>query len=235
MTPPLIAPSILSADFSRLGDEVRDAERAGADWIHVDVMDGHFVPNLTMGAGVVRALRGVTTLPLDVHLMVDAPERLLADFIAAGADRITVHQESTIHLHRTLSAIREAGLKAGVAINPSTPVDSVREVISSIDLLLVMTVNPGFSGQRFIPESVDKVQRAARLIAAEGGGASVELQVDGGIDRTTAPAIVEAGATVLVAGSALYGVPGGIASALPELRAAAGTIPSGSMNREERS
>jgi ribulose-phosphate 3-epimerase len=235
MRSPLIAPSILSADFSRLGEEVETAERAGADWIHIDVMDGHFVPNLTIGAAVVAALRPVTRLPLDVHLMVEAPERLLADFVAAGADRITVHLESTVHLNRTLSAIREAGLKAGVALNPSTPVEAVREVLDAIDLLLIMTVNPGFSGQRFIPGSMDKVRRAARLVASAEAEGRIDIQVDGGMDRATAPAVVEAGATVLVAGSALFGAPGGIAAALPELRAIASRPGGRSTNREEGS
>jgi ribulose-phosphate 3-epimerase len=230
-----IAPSILSAVFGRLAEEVQAAERAGADWIHVDVMDGRFVPNLTMGAGVVRSLRGGTKLPIDVHLMVEAPERLLDEFIAAGADCITVHQETCRHLHRILSTIRERGVRAGVALNPATPVESVSEVLDSIDLLLVMTVNPGFSGQRFIPASVEKIRRARQLLESVGAEGRVELQVDGGIDLTTASAVVEAGATVLVAGSALFGAPGGIASALPELRAAAthtGTRPT---NREEGS
>jgi ribulose-phosphate 3-epimerase len=221
MTRPLIAPSILSADFGRLAEEVRAAEEAGADWIHVDVMDGHFVPNLTMGPGIVRSLRSGTSLPLDVHLMVEAPERLLDDFIAAGADRITVHQESCTHLHRVLSAIRERGVKSGVAVNPATPVETVGEVLDSIDLLLVMTVNPGFSGQRFIPASMEKIRRAKGLLESAGVGDRVELQVDGGVDLTTAPGVVAAGATVLVAGSALFGAPDGIAGALPALRAAA--------------
>jgi ribulose-phosphate 3-epimerase len=221
MTRPLIAPSILSADFGRLAEEVEAAEKAGADWIHVDVMDGHFVPNLTMGAGVVRSLRSGTKLPLDVHLMVEAPERLLDDFISAGADRITVHQESCTHLHRILSAIRERGVMAGVALNPATPIEAVGEVLDSIDLLLVMTVNPGFSGQRFIPASVEKVRRAKRLLESAGVADRVELQVDGGVDLTTASVVAAAGATVLVAGAALFGAPGGIAAALPALRAVA--------------
>jgi ribulose-phosphate 3-epimerase len=233
MTRPLIAPSILSADFGRLAEEVQSAERAGADWIHVDVMDGHFVPNLTMGAGVVRALRSGTKLPLDVHLMVEAPERLLDDFVAAGADRITVHQESCTHLHRVLSAIRERGVMSGVALNPATPVEAIAEVLDSIDLLLIMTVNPGFSGQRFIPTSVEKVQRARRLLESAGAEDRIQLQVDGGIDLATASLVVDAGATVLVAGSALFAASGGISVALPELRAAATGSGSRSSNRVE--
>jgi len=234
MTRPLIAPSILSADFGRLAEEVQSAEMAGADWIHVDVMDGHFVPNLTMGAGVVRSLRSGTKLPLDVHLMVEAPERLLDDFVAAGADRITVHQESCTHLHRVLASIRERGVKSGVALNPATPVEAIGEVLDSIDLLLIMSVNPGFSGQSFISTSVEKVRRASHLLASAGVQDRIELQVDGGIDLATASAVVEAGATVLVAGSALFSAPGGIADALPALREAAARPRSRPPNREDR-
>jgi ribulose-phosphate 3-epimerase len=235
MTRPLIAPSILSADFGRLAEEVQSAERAGADWIHVDVMDGHFVPNLTMGAGVVRALRSETKLPLDVHLMVESPEGLLDDFVGAGADRITVHQESCTHLHRVLSLIRERGVMSGVALNPATPVEAIGEVLDSIDLLLIMTVNPGFSGQRFIPSSVEKVRRARRLLVSASAEDRIELQVDGGIDLSTAPGVVAAGATVLVAGSALFAASGGIDVALPALRAAAAHTGSPPSNRKEHS
>ena len=222
--PLVIAPSILSADFGRLADEVRAADRAGADWIHLDVMDGHFVPNLTIGSGVVRSLRAVTRLPLDVHLMVEAPERHIDAFASAGADRITVHEEATTHLQRVLASIRERGLKAGVALNPSTPVEAVGEVLADLDLLLVMTVNPGFPGQSFIEGSVEKVRRARALLREAALEDRIPIQVDGGIDLATAPRVTEAGATVLVAGSSLYGAKDGIAAALPRLREAAGTV-----------
>ncbi len=198
-----IAPSILSADFTRLGEQISEAEAGGADWIHVDVMDGHFVPNITIGPLIVEAARRATQLPLDVHLMIEAPDRYLRDFVNAGANLLTVHQETCPHLHRTVQAIRELGAGAGVAINPATPVETLAEILPFVDLILVMTVNPGFGGQKFINECLDKVSRvAAKLEAA--GLMQVEIEVDGGIDPTTAQAAVAAGATVLVAGSAVF-------------------------------
>lgn len=198
-----IAPSVLSADFTRLGDQIAEAESAGADWIHLDVMDGHFVPNITIGPLIVAAARRATSLTLDVHLMIEEPERYLDAFVEAGAQYLTVHQETCPHLHRTVQRIHELGARAGVAINPATPTETLHDILSFVDLVLVMTVNPGFGGQAFIPECLTKVMRVARRLEAEGMRA-VEIQVDGGIDPRTAPAAVAAGATVLVAGSAIF-------------------------------
>ncbi len=214
-----IAPSILAADFARLGDQVREAEAAGADWIHVDVMDGHFVPNITMGPTIVAALRRVTTLPLDVHLMIEEPERYLADFAGAGADRLTVHVEACPHLHSTLEQIRRLGVLPGVTLNPATPLVSLEEVLHLVDLILVMTVEPGFGGQAFIPRSLQRLRRLRAMLAE--AGVSPEVEVDGGIDVHTAPQVVAAGATVLVAGTAIFGSPEGIPTALRRLREAA--------------
>jgi len=199
-----IAPSILSADFTRLGDHIKEADVGGADWIHVDVMDGHFVPNITIGPLIVEAARRVTRLPLDVHLMIERPERYLENFVRAGADWLTVHQETCPHLHRTVHRIRELGARAGVAVNPGTPVETLVDVLPFVDLVLVMTVNPGFGGQRFIAESLVKLERLSGMLD-QLQRHDVEVEVDGGIDPTTAPAVVAAGATVLVAGSAVFG------------------------------
>lgn len=199
----LIAPSILSADFTRLGEQIAAADAAGADWIHLDVMDGHFVPNITIGPLVVAAARRATRLPLDVHLMIEEPDRYLSDFAAAGASLLTVHQETCPHLHRTVQRIRELGARPGVSINPGTPVESLVDILPFVDLVLVMTVNPGFGGQEFIPECLTKISRLRHLLAA-GGGPQPEIEVDGGIDPKTAPAVVAAGASVLVAGSAIF-------------------------------
>ncbi|NIN72641.1 MAG: ribulose-phosphate 3-epimerase [Gemmatimonadetes bacterium] len=199
----LIAPSILSADFTKLGEQIAEAEKGGADWIHVDVMDGHFVPNITIGPLVVEAARRATKLPLDVHLMIENPDRYLDEFVSAGADRLTVHQETCPHLHRSVQRIRELGAQPGVALNPSTPVDTLVEILPFVDLVLVMTVNPGFGGQSFIRESLPKITRLSRLLQS-AGLPHVHIEVDGGIDPTTAPAVVEFGANVLVTGSAVF-------------------------------
>jgi ribulose-phosphate 3-epimerase len=215
--PPLIAPSILSADFARLGEEVRAVASAGADWIHVDVMDGHFVPNLTLGPMVAQALRPCTTLPLDVHLMVAPVDPWIAAFAAAGADILTVHPESGPHLHRTIQLIRSHGKRAGVALNPATPPEAIDYVLGDIDMVLVMSVNPGFGGQGFIAGQLDKIRAVRRRIAASGR--AIELQVDGGVNAETARAAVEAGASVLVAGSAVFaGGPGAYAENIRRLR-----------------
>ena len=214
-----IAPSILSADFARLAEEVARVEGAGADQIHVDVMDGHFVPNITIGPPVVAALKRVTALPLDVHLMIEEPDRYLEAFAKAGASIITVHAEAVTHLHRTLTRIRQLGVRAGVAVNPSTPVNHLREVMPEVDLILIMSVNPGFGGQSFIPRSLMKVEEARTLLAATGHRADIE--VDGGVDLTNAPDLVDAGATMLVAGASIFGT-ADAAAATRALRAAAG-------------
>lgn len=215
-----IAPSVLSADFTRLGEQVQAAEAAGADWIHVDVMDGHFVPNLTMGPAVAAAIRRVTQLPMDVHLMVDNPDEFLEPFAQAGATTITVHQEVLPHLHRTLQRIRELGVRAGVAINPATPVATLSEVLPHLDLVLVMTVNPGFGGQAYIEGSEGKVGRL-RSMLDHTGLSDVDLQVDGGIDAGTIGRVVCAGANVAVAGSAVFGGSGEVAENIARLKAAA--------------
>jgi ribulose-phosphate 3-epimerase len=199
----IIAPSILSADFSVLGEEIAAVEAAGADWIHIDVMDGHFVPNITMGPGVVKSLRKMTVLPFDVHLMIESPEQYIQPFAEAGSDRITVHMEALIHLHRTVSQIKELGLKAGVSMNPATPVSFVESILTDIDLLLIMTVNPGFGGQQFINTMLPKIRQARELI--DRFAPAVLLEVDGGVTLTNLPAILKAGADVLVAGASIFG------------------------------
>jgi ribulose-phosphate 3-epimerase len=198
-----IAPSILAADFAALGDAARQMEAAGADQIHVDVMDGHFVPNLTIGPAIVAALKRSTRLPLDVHLMIEEPDRYLEAFIDAGASMVTVHVEVAPHLHRTLHAIRQLGAAAGVALNPSTPVDQIGDVVGDLDLILIMSVNPGFGGQSFIPHSLEKVAVARRLLVAHESQAA--LSVDGGVDLSNAGALARQGASTLVAGTSVFG------------------------------
>lgn len=210
-----IAPSILSADFTRLGEAVQEAEAAGVDRVQIDVMDGRFVPNITFGPLAVRALRPLTRLTLEVHLMASPPEDFIEPFAEAGADTLIVHQESTPHLHRSIQRIHALGKKAGVAINPSTPVSMLSEVLASVQLVLVMTVNPGFGGQQFIPETLSKLRDLRRTFARRG--LDCELEVDGGIHGETAPLVVEAGANVLVAGSAVFGVEGGVKLAVERL------------------
>jgi len=214
----LIAPSILSADFARLGDEIRAVEQAGADWIHVDVMDGRFVPNITIGPLVVKAARAETSLPLDVHLMIEAPERYVDAFAQAGASTIGVHAETCPHLHRTLAQIRESGARAAVALNPSTPAEAVREVLGDVDQVLVMTVNPGFGGQKFIASTLSKIETVRRWIDEQG--LEVALEVDGGIGPETIARAAQAGADVFVAGTAVFGA-GDYGQAIQGLRRAA--------------
>ncbi len=199
----LISPSILSADFSRLGEEVRAVADAGADWIHIDVMDGHFVPNITIGPLVVEAVKKVTTLPLDVHLMIENPDRHIRDFANAGADLITVHVETALHLNRTLQRIKEQGLRAGVVLNPSTPLSSLEWVLEYADLVLIMSVNPGFGGQSFIPNTLQKISALKEMLEAKYP--DVQIQIDGGVKAHNISAIAAAGADVFVAGSAIFG------------------------------
>jgi ribulose-phosphate 3-epimerase len=217
MAGPLIAPSILSADFAKLGEEVRAIDEAGADWIHIDVMDGHFVPNLTIGPGVVKALRPHSKKPFDVHLMIAPVDPFLDDFAEAGADLITVHPEAGPHLHRTVQRIKSLGKKAGVSLNPATPPDAIDYVLDQVDLVLVMSVNPGFGGQKFIDSQLGKIEVIAGKIARSGR--PIELEVDGGVDPDNARRSVDAGATVLVAGTAAFrGGPGRYAANIRALR-----------------
>jgi len=213
-----IAPSILAADFARLGQQVAEAERAGADRVHVDVMDGHFVPNLSMGAAIVQSLRRVTRLPLEIHLMITDPDFFLDEFTEAGSDSFLVHWEGNNNLHRTVQKIRALGKGVGVAVNPATPSAVLEEIVQDLDQVLVMTVNPGFGHQRFIETVLPKIARVRELIERRTPGCAVE--VDGGIDATTAGAVVRAGATVLVAGSSIFGDGEGVAAAMKRLRAA---------------
>ncbi len=211
-----LAPSILAADFARLGEQIAAVEAAGADRIHVDVMDGHFVPNISIGPVVIRCIRRVTRLPLEVHLMIDRPERFLDEFAEAGSDSLLVHVEEAPHLHRTVERIRKLGKKAGVVLNPATPAVMIEEILPAADLALVMTVNPGFGGQEFIAAVLPKIARVGQMIGQIKP--SCELEVDGGIDPETAPRAVAAGAGVLVAGSAIFGASEGVAAAMQRLR-----------------
>ena len=216
-----IAPSILSADFSRLGEQIDEAVAGGADYIHMDIMDGHFVPALTFGPMVVKAVRRWTDITLDIHMMVEEPELYIDELAEAGADSLTVHAEATTHLYRVVQQIKDAGMRAGVALNPATPLSTITEVLHDLDLLLIMSVNPGFGGQPFIPASVDKIERARKVL--DDAGLATELEVDGGIGPDTAGSVAAAGAQVLVAGSAVYGNPTGIAAAITGIREAANT------------
>jgi ribulose-phosphate 3-epimerase len=213
-----LAPSILSADFARLGEQIDEVVKAGADYIHVDVMDGHFVPNITIGTPVVASVRLVTSLPLDVHLMIEHPERFISEFVQAGADIITVHVEACPNLHKTIRLIKNLGARAGVSLNPPTPVSAVEEYLPHVDLVLVMSVNPGFGGQSFIPKTLPKIANVRKIL--DDKGLSAELEVDGGINADNAPSIIKAGATVLVAGNSIFRAKEGIRVAMQRLREA---------------
>lgn len=215
-TEALIAPSILSADFTDLAGQIHTAENAGADWLHIDVMDGHFVPNLTMGPLIVYACKRITTLPLDVHLMISNPDKYLQDFASAGADRITVHIETCPHIHRTLQAIRAMDVHPGITLNPGTAICTIEETLPFVDLILVMSVNPGFGGQHFIPQSLQKLRRLKAM--RDEIGSTALIQVDGGINTDTAAAVRAAGADVFVAGSAIFNHPEGIQTGIQLLR-----------------
>ena len=218
-----IAPSILSADFARLGDQVREAEAAGADLVHIDVMDGHFVPNITVGPLVVRALRPLMHLPLHVHLMIEQPERYIDEFVRAGAGMVTVHVETCPHLHRTIQQIRDAGATPAVALNPATPLVAIEEVLDQVDLVLIMTVNPGFGGQKLIPSMLAKVRRLRHML--DERGLVCQIEVDGGVNLSTIADVVRAGANVLVMGAAIFASEEGVRSSLQQVRAVLQNVP----------
>ncbi|MBN1993177.1 MAG: ribulose-phosphate 3-epimerase [Anaerolineae bacterium] len=211
-----LVPSILSADFTRLGEQIQEAEAGGGDWIHVDIMDGHFVPNLTFGPLIVSAVRSVTNLTIDVHLMMETPDRYLAAFAEAGADRMTVHVETCPHLHRTVQLIQELGCQPGVTLNPATPLSTLVEILPQVDLVLIMSVNPGYGGQVYIPGSTGKIARLRQML--DDIGSPAEIEVDGGVNSETVPEIVGAGATVLVAGSAIFNNQASVAENIRQLR-----------------
>lgn len=211
-----LAPSILSADFARLGEQIAEVAKAGADYIHIDVMDGHFVPNITIGAPVVASIRPLTSLPLDVHLMIEHPERYISDFAKSGADIITIHVEVCPHLHRTIQSIKELQVKAGVSLNPATPLSSIEEIMHYVDLILIMSVNPGFGGQSFIPATLPKIANARKML--DDKKLNAELEVDGGVTVDNTLSIVKAGATVLVAGNSIFRAKEGIDQALQKIR-----------------
>ncbi|MEI6289429.1 MAG: ribulose-phosphate 3-epimerase [Chloroflexota bacterium] len=216
MNTPVIAPSILSADFTRLGDDLLACEKAGADWIHVDVMDGHFVPNMTVGPLIVSACKRASKLPLDVHLMIEKPENMLAAFVDAGADRLTVHVETCPNLHRTIQHIQSLGIKAGAAINPATPAVMLKEILPFVDLILVMTVNPGFGGQKFIPSMLNKISEIRKSL--DEIGSSAWLEIDGGVSEITVPDLLIAGTDAFVAGNSVFNYPRGIENGIKTLR-----------------
>jgi len=216
-----ISPSILSADFARLGEQVREAEAAGVEWIHVDVMDNQFVPNLTIGPLIVKALRSITNLPLDVHLMIENPESIIPDFIKAGADIITVHVETCPHLHSAIQQIKELSAKAGVTLNPATPLNTLEEILPYVDMVLIMSVNPGFGGQSYIPTSTKKIAKLRKMLD-ERGLTGVEIEVDGGVKTRNAAEIVAAGANILVAGSAIFNKTASVAENVAAFREAIG-------------
>lgn len=218
VTPIKIAPSILSADFSRLGEQVKAAEEAGADWLHFDVMDGHFVPNITIGPLVAAAIKPLTNMPLDVHLMIEKPERYFADFVKSGADVLTVQVETCPHLHRTIQSIKELGIKAGVTLNPATPLVMIEDILPYVDLALIMSVNPGFGGQSYIPTSTEKIRTLRKMLDAIGSTA--ELQVDGGVKAENAGEVVAAGATCLVSGSGVFNKKASVAENIARIRQA---------------
>jgi len=211
-----IAASLLSADFARLGDQIREAEEAGVEWVHIDVMDGHFVPNLTLGPPVIKALRSVSKLRFDVHLMIERPEPSIPDYVEAGADLVTVHVETCPHLHRTIQQIRSLGVEVGVSLNPATPLEAVAPILGDVDLVLIMSVNPGFGGQSYIEASTARIVRLREMLESTGSGA--ELEVDGGINQETICEVVDAGASVVVVGSGIYNDSASVAQNVAELR-----------------